>query len=90
MEKNAWWKQRASEGQYSVKVVLMGSASLWCFATRHSTPTMAAVLVKCCNAVAEHHSGAQRVGLSASMAALPLLRRTHHLTRGRDDTSFAL
>ena len=34
------------------------------------------VLVKCCNAVAEHHSGARWVDLSAPMAALPLLRRT--------------
>jgi hypothetical protein len=33
-------------------------------------------LVKCCNAVAEHHSNARWVGLSASMAALRLLQRT--------------
>ena len=57
-------------------VVLIGSALLWCFATRHSTQAMAVVLVKCCNAVAEHHSIARRVGLSASMAALCLLQRT--------------
>ena len=37
---------------------------------------MALVLVKCCNAVAEHHSSARRVGLSAPMAALRLLQRT--------------
>ncbi|MEN8206292.1 MAG: hypothetical protein ABFS24_09790 [Pseudomonadota bacterium] len=37
---------------------------------------MAVVLVKCCNAVAEHHSNARRVGLSAPMAALRLLQRT--------------
>jgi hypothetical protein len=37
---------------------------------------MAIVLVKCCNAVAEHHSSARRVGLSAPMAALRLLQRT--------------
>ena len=54
----------------------MGSALLWCFATRHSTQAMAIVLVKCCNAVAEHHSNARRVCLSASMAALRLLQRT--------------
>ncbi len=34
------------------------------------------VLVKCCNAVAEHHSGGRMVDLSAPMAALHLLRRT--------------
>ena len=61
---------------YSNKAVLMGSALLWCFATRHSAQVMAIVLVKCCNAVAEHHSNARRVGLSASMAALRPLRRT--------------
>ena len=61
---------------YSAWIILMGSAPLWCFATRHSTQAMAIVLVKCCNAVAEHHSGARRVGLSAFMAALRLLRRT--------------
>ena len=54
----------------------MGSAILWCFATRHSTKAMAIVLVKCCNAVAGHHSSARRVGLSAPMAALRLLQRT--------------
>ena len=53
----------------------MGSALLWCFAIRHSTQAMAIVLVKCCNDVAEHHSNALRVGLSASMAALHLLQR---------------
>ena len=37
---------------------------------------MAVVLVKCCNAVVEHHSNARRVGLSGSMAALRLLQRT--------------
>ena len=37
---------------------------------------MAIVLVKCCNAVAEHHSNARRVGLSGPMAALCLLQRT--------------
>jgi len=62
--------------QYSVKVVLMSSALLWCFATRHSTQAMAIVLVKCCNAVAEHQSNARSVGLSAPMAALRLLQRT--------------
>ena len=61
---------------YSGKVILMSSALLWCFATRHSTQAMAIVLVKCCNAVAEHHSNARRVGLSAPMAALCLLQRT--------------
>ena len=54
----------------------MSSALLWCFATRHSTQAMAIVLVKCCNAVAEHHSNARRVGLSGPMAALRLLQRT--------------
>ena len=54
----------------------MGSAFLWCFATRHSAQAMAIVLVKSCNAVAEHHSSALRVGLSAPMAALRLLQRT--------------
>jgi len=54
----------------------MDSASLWCFATRHSTQAMAIVLVQYCNAEAEHHSGARRVGLSAPMAALRLLQRT--------------
>ncbi|VAX04852.1 RTX toxin transporter, ATP-binding protein [hydrothermal vent metagenome] len=34
------------------------------------------VLVKHCNAAAEHHRSARRVGLSASMAALRLLQRT--------------
>ena len=43
---------------------------------RHSTQAMAIVLVKCCNAVAKHHSNARRVGLSASMVALRLLQRT--------------
>jgi hypothetical protein len=62
--------------RYSAKVILLGSASLWCFATRLSTPTMAIVLVKCCNAVAGHHSDARRVDLSAPMAALRPLRRT--------------
>jgi len=33
-------------------------------------------LVKHCNAAAEHHRSARRVGLSASMAALLLLQRT--------------
>ena len=32
-------------------------------------------LVKHCNAAAEHHRDARRVGLSTSMAALLLLRR---------------
>jgi hypothetical protein len=32
---------------------------------------MALVLAKSCNAVAEHHSNARRVGLSAPMAAGP-------------------
>ena len=50
--------------QYSDKLILMGSAFLWCFATRRSTQAMAVVLVKCCNAVAEYHSNARRVGLS--------------------------
>ncbi len=54
----------------------MASALLWYFATRHSTQAMAIVLAKCCNAVAEHHSNARRVDLSASMAALHLLQRT--------------
>jgi len=54
----------------------MDAALLWCFATRHSTQAMALVLVKCCNAVAEYHNNAQRVGLSASMAVLHLLQRT--------------
>jgi len=54
----------------------MDAALLWCFATRHSTQAMALVLVKCCNAVAEHHSSARRVGLSAPMAVLHLLQRT--------------
>jgi len=54
----------------------MSSALLWCFTTRHSTQAMAIVLVKCCNAVAEHHSNARRVGLSVPMAALHLLQRT--------------
>ena len=96
---------------YSDKVVLMGSALLWYFATicpwmdgiramhmyrtygiramqgaiaeeqrsgvsRRSTQAMAIVLVKCCNAVAKHHSNARRVDLSTSMAALCLLQRT--------------
>jgi hypothetical protein len=61
---------------YSGKIILMGSALLWCFAIRHSTQAMVIALVKCCNAVAEHHSNARRVGLSASMAALRLLQRT--------------
>ena len=34
------------------------------------------VLVKHCNAAAEHHRSARRVGLSASMAAFHLLQRT--------------
>jgi len=63
------------------------AASLWCFATRHSTQAMAIVLVKCCNAVARHHSGARRVGLSTSMAALRLLRRTKAI---RGETCLAL
>jgi len=63
----------------------MYTALLWCSATRHSThpkgtscgaQAMALVLVKCCNAVAEHHSNARRVGLSAFMAAFHLLLRT--------------
>ena len=41
------------------------------------------VLVKCCNAVAEYHSGARRVDLSVSMAALHLLRRTVPFTARR-------
>ena len=57
-------------------VILMETALLWCFATRHRTPAMAIVLAKCCNAVAEHHSNARRVGLSASMSVLRLLQRT--------------
>ena len=61
---------------YSNKVVLIGSAILWRFATRHSTQAMAIVLVKCCNDMAERHSNARRVGLSAPMAALRLLQRT--------------
>ena len=61
---------------YSVKVILTGSALLWCSATRRSTQAMAIVFVKCCNAVAEHHSNARRVGLSASMAALRPLRHS--------------
>ena len=61
---------------YSVKVILMDSAPLRCFATRHSAQVMAIVLIKHCNAVAGHHSGAQRVDLSAPMAVLHLLRRT--------------
>ena len=69
----AWLRYNS---QYSDKLILMGSALLWCFATRRSTQAMAIVLVKCCNAVAEHHSNARRVGLSASMAALHLLQRT--------------
>ncbi len=69
----AWLRYNS---QYSDKLILMGSALLWCFATRRSTQAMAIVLVKCCNAVAEHHSNARRVGLSASMAALRLLQRT--------------
>ena len=62
--------------QYSNKAILMTTALLWCSATRHSTQAMALVLVKCCNAVAEHHSNARRVGLSAFMAAFHLLLRT--------------
>jgi hypothetical protein len=54
----------------------MDSALLWCFATRRSLQAMALVLAKSCNAVAEHHSNARRVGLSAPMAALRLLQRT--------------
>ena len=34
------------------------------------------VLAKSCNAVAEHHSHARRVDLSAPMAVLRLLQRT--------------
>ena len=48
---------------------------------------MAIVLAKYCNAVARHHSGAQRVGLSAPMAALRLLRRTKAI---RGETCLAL
>ncbi len=62
--------------KYSAKVILMDSATLWCFVTRNSTQVMALVLTKCCNAVTRHHSDARRVGLSAPMAALHLLRRT--------------
>ncbi len=51
---------------YSINLIMTDAASLWCFATRHSTQAMAIVLVKCCNAVARHHSGARRVGLSLS------------------------
>ena len=71
-----WGAWPRYNSQYSDKLILMGSALLWCFATRRSTQAMAIVLVKCCNAVAEHHSNARRVGLSASMAALRLLQRT--------------
>jgi hypothetical protein len=71
-----WGTWLRYNSQYSDKLILMGSALLWCFATRRSTQAMAIVLVKCCNAVAEHHSNARRVGLSASMAALHLLQRT--------------
>ncbi len=71
-----WGAWLCYNSQYSDKLILMGSALLWCFATRRSTQAMAIVLVKCCNAVAEHHSNARRVGLSASMAALHLLQRT--------------
>jgi len=62
--------------QCSFKVILPGSALLWCFAARRSAQAMAVVLVKHCNAGAEHHRSARRVGLSASMAALRLLQRT--------------
>ena len=37
---------------------------------------MVIVLVKCCNAVVEYHSNAQRVSLSTPMVALRLLQRT--------------
>ncbi|MCP4407152.1 MAG: hypothetical protein GY807_05205 [Gammaproteobacteria bacterium] len=69
--------------KYFVKVVLMDSALLWYFATRHSLQAMALVLVKSCNAVAEYHSNARRVGLSAPMTVLRLLQRTKgHLLQG--------
>ena len=73
--------------KYSINLIMTGAALLWCFATRHSTQAMAIVLVKCCNAVARHHSGARRVGLSTSMAALRLLRRTKAI---RGETCLAL
>ncbi len=62
----------AEAAWYSAKVILTGSAFLWCFAARHSAQAMAQVLVKHCNAAARHHRNARRVGLSASMTALCL------------------
>ena len=63
-------------GEYSFKVTNQDSAFLWCFAARRSAQAMGAPLVKHCNAAAGHHRSARRVGLSASMAPLLLLRRT--------------
>ena len=63
-------------------MIIAGSAPLWCFATRRSAQAMALVLVKHCNAVAGHHRGARRVGLSAPMAALQLLLRATAISRG--------
>ena len=61
--------------EFSVTVVFRNTKSRRLQA-RHSMQAMAIVLAKCCNAVAEHHSNARRVGLSAPMAALCLLQRT--------------
>jgi len=61
--------------EFSVTVVFRNTKSRRLQA-RHSTQAMAKVLVKCCNAVVEHHSNARRVGLSGLMAVLRLLQRT--------------
>jgi len=57
---------------YSSNAILMDSASLWRFATRHSVQLNGQVLSKSCNAVAECYSDAQRVYLSALMAVFYL------------------
>jgi len=61
---------------YSFKMILTGSALLWCFAERRRAQAMARAIVKRGNTAAGHHRSARRVGLSAFMAMLHLLERT--------------
>ncbi len=58
-------------------MIITDSASLWRFAARRGAPAMATLLVKHCNAAAEHHRDALRVSLSTSTDCVaPLAKGT--------------
>ncbi len=64
------------EGPVLCPYYIVGFSATVVFRNKAQLAGNGPALTKSCNAVAEHHSSARRVGLSASMAALRLLLRT--------------